>query len=192
MRTQRGRGLLFSLTLLTLFTGCDTLLPSERAELLSPFGDYLDAEARYAQVTPGKTRRAQLFSLGFDPLIEGNGRMLSFLDVRLLFVQPNIPIDYLPAGLLQCLEAKERCTGYAFDFNKTDTQRVGSFWADAFNFRKHREVHGWAFHAVFVLVDELVVHKVSSGEPNIRRYEVKRNPLGPLQGAGEFFSDQLK
>src|SRR3990167_9028461 len=182
MRTQRGRGLLFSLTLLTLFTGCDTLLPSERAELLSPFGDYLDAEARYAQVTPGQTRRAQLFSLGFDPLIEGNGRMLSFLDVRLLFVQPNIPIDYLPAGLLQCLEAKERCTGYAFDFNKTDIQRVGSFWADAFNFRKHREVHGWAFHAVFVLVDELVVHKVSSGEPNIRRYEVKRNPLGPLQG----------
>jgi hypothetical protein len=34
--------------------------------------------------------------------------------------------------------------------------------------------------------------KLSNGEPNIRRYEVKRNPLGPLQGAGEFFSDQLR
>ncbi|HSC82204.1 MAG TPA: hypothetical protein VLC30_01175, partial [Pseudomonas sp.] len=48
------------------------------------------------------------------------------------------------------------------------------------------------FRAVFVLVDDTLVHKVSNGEPNIRRFEVKRNPLGPLQGAGEFFSDQLK
>jgi hypothetical protein len=191
MGRKRWMGLLLLLLLIAL-TGCNSLLPSERAESLSPFSDYVDAESRYAQATPGKTRRAQLFSLGFDPMIEGNGQMLSFLDVRLLFVQPNIPIDYLPAGLVQCLEAKERCTGYAFDFNKTDTQRVGSFWADAFNFRKHREVQGWAFRAVFVLVDDLLVHKVSSGEPNIRRYELKRNPLGPLQGAGEFFSDQLK
>jgi hypothetical protein len=178
--------------LLILLSGCSSLLPSEQAQLLSPFSDYSAAQARYAQVTPGNTRQTQLFALGFDPLLEGNGRMLSFLDVRLLFVQPNIPIDYLPAGLLQCLQAKERCIGYIFDFNQTDSQRIGNFWADAFNFRKHREVHGWAFHAVFVLVDDLVVHKVSSGEPNIRRYEVKRNPLGPLQGAGEFFSDQLK
>lgn len=189
MSGKAGNGLL-SLSL--LLAGCSSLLPSERAEILSPFNDYLDAEARYAQAVPGKTSQAQLFALGFDPLAEGNGRMLSFLDVRLLFVQPNIPIDYLPAGLLQCLEAKERCIGYSFDFNKSDSQRVGNFWADAFNFRKHREIHGWAFRAVFVLVDGQLVHKVSSGEPNIRRYEVKRNPLGPLQGAGEFFSDQLK
>ena len=34
------------LCLLMLLAGCSSLLPSERAELLSPFGDYLDAEAR--------------------------------------------------------------------------------------------------------------------------------------------------
>ena len=178
--------------LLALCSGCSSLLPSERAEVLSPFADYLDAEQRFGQAVVGKTSRAELFSLGFDPLAQGNCKMLSFIDVRLLFVQPNIPLDYLPAGLLQCLEAKDRCIGCAFDFNKTDTQRVGSFWADAFNFRKQRELHGWSFRAVFVLVDDVLVHKVSNGEPNIRRFEVKRNPLGPLQGAGEFFSDQLK
>ena len=172
--------------------GCGSLLPSERAEVLSPFRSYSDAEARYSQAVPGRTTRPELFSLGFDPLIEGNGKMLSFIDVRLMFVQPNVPIEYLPDGLLMCLEAKDRCIGYAFDFNKTDTQRVGNFWADVFNFRKKRELQGWAFRAVFVLVDDTLVHKVSNGEPNIRRYEVKRNPLGPLQGAGEFFSDQLK
>ncbi|MFI8747464.1 hypothetical protein ACIGKL_20170 [Pseudomonas sp. NPDC077186] len=172
--------------------GCGSLLPSERAESLSPFGDYLDAEMRYSQAVPGLTDRAELFSLGFDPLAHGNGKMLSFIDVRLMFVQPNVPIAYLPDGLVHCLEAKDRCVGYAFEFTKTDTQRVGSFWADVLNFRKNRELQGWVFRAVFVLVDDKLVHKVSNGEPNIRRLEVKRNPLGPLQGAGEFFSDQLK
>ena len=182
-----------SLLLLSgLLAGCGSLLPSERAEVLSPFSDYLDAESRYAQAQPGVTSRSELFSLGFDPLSQGNGKMLSFIDIRLMFVQPNVPIEYLPDGLLKCLEAKDRCIGYAFDFNKTDTQRVGNFWADVFNFRKKRELQGWAFRAVFVLVDDTLVHKFSNGEPNIRRYEVKRNPLGPLQGAGEFFSDQLK
>lgn len=173
-------------------SGCGSLLPSERAEVQSPFSDYLDAEMRYSQAIPGLTNRAELFSLGFDPLAQGNGRMLSFIDVRLMFVQPNIPISYLPDGLVQCLEAKDRCVGYAFEFTKTDTQRVGSFWADVLNFRKQRALQGWAFRAVFVLVDDKLVHKVSNGEPNIRRFEVKRNPLGPLQGAGEYFSDQLK
>ena len=42
-----------------------------------------------------------------------------------------------------------------------------------------------------MLVDDVLVHKVSSGEPNIRRYESKKNPLGPLQGAGDFLMDQL-
>jgi hypothetical protein len=173
-------------------SGCSSLLPSERAEVQSPFNDYLDAEIRYSQAIPGRTTRSELFSLGFDPLAEGNGKMLSFIDVRLMFVQPNVPISYLPDGLMECLEAKDRCVGYAFEFNKTDTQRVGSFWADVFNFRKRREVQGWTFRAVFVVVDDKLVHKVSNGEPNIRHMEVKRNPLGPLQGAGEFFSDQLK
>ncbi|MBS7661519.1 hypothetical protein I0D00_06080 [Pseudomonas lalucatii] len=177
---------------LVFLHGCSSLLPSERVEVQSPFGDYLDAEIRYSQAIPGRTSRSELFSLGFDPLAEGNGKMLSFIDVRLMFVQPNVPIDYLPDGLMECLEAKDRCVGYAFEFNKTDTQRVGSFWADVFNFRKQRELQGWTFRAVFVLVDDKLVHKVSNGEPNIRHFEVKRNPLGPLQGAGEFFSDQLK
>ncbi|HBO2995844.1 TPA: hypothetical protein L4605_000099 [Pseudomonas aeruginosa] len=173
-------------------SSCGSLLPSERAEVQSLFVDYLDAELRYSQAQPGSTTRSQLFGLGFDPLTQGNGRMLSFIDVRLMFIQPNIPIDYLPGGLVQCLEAKDRCIGYAFDFSKTDTQRVGSFWADVFNFRKKRELQGWSFKAVFVFVNDVLVHKVSNGEPNIHRLEDKKNPLGPLQGAGEYFSDKLR
>ncbi len=173
-------------------SSCGSLLPSERAEVQSPFVDYLDAELRYSQAQPGSTTRSQLFGLGFDPLTQGNGRMLSFIDVRLMFIQPNIPIDYLPGGLVQCLEAKDRCIGYAFDFSKTDTQRVGSFWADVFNFRKKRELQGWSFKAVFVFVNDVLVHKVSNGEPNIHRLEDKKNPLGPLQGRGRVLLRQAQ
>lgn len=187
--STRVASLMFSVVSLA---GCSSLLPSEHTEVISPFGDYLDTEIRYSQAVPDLTSRAELFSLGFDPLIQGNGRMLSFVDVRLMFVQPNVPLDYLPDGLMKCLEAKDRCVGYAFEFSQSETLRVGNFWADVFNFRKKRELNGWAFRAVFVLVDDKLVHKVSSGEPHIRRFEVKRNPLGPVQGAGEFFSDQLK
>ncbi|WP_043311623.1 hypothetical protein [Pseudomonas sp. ML96] len=188
---MRGNSWALLMLSLLLLPGCTSLLPSQRAEVTSPFGDYTDTEIRYAQAQAGTTTRSELFALGFDPLSQGNGKMLSFIDLRLMFVQPNVPIEYLPDGMLRCLEAKDRCIGYAFEFNKTDTQRVGSFWADVLNFRKTRELKGWTFRAVFVLVDDVLVHKVSNGEPNIRRYEVKRNPLGPLQGGGEFILDQL-
>jgi hypothetical protein len=177
---------------LVLVHGCSSLLPSERAEVGTTFRDYLDAETSFARAVPGRTTRSELFALGFDPQNGGNGRILSFLDVRTLFVQPNISIDYLPDSLIECLQAKERCNGYSFEYTQTDSQRVGNFWADVFNFRKNRQVNGWNLRAVFVLVDDKLVHKVSNGEPQIRRFEVQRNPLGPLQGAGEFLSDQLK
>lgn len=185
-----GRKLL--LGILVILSGCGSMLPSERAEVTSAFRDYGDAESRYAQAIPGVTTRPELFSLGFDPLANGNGRTLSFLDVRTMFIQSNIPIDYLPDSLVTCLKAKDRCTGYAFEFNQTSTERVGSFWADALNFQKLRETRGWTFRAVFVLVDDKLVHKVSNGEPQIRRQQTARNPLGPLQGAGEYFNHMMK
>ena len=39
--------------LLALCSGCSSLLPSERAEVLSPFADYLDAEQRFGQAVVG-------------------------------------------------------------------------------------------------------------------------------------------
>lgn len=117
--------------------------------------------------------------------------MLSFIDVRLMFIQPNIPIDYLPGGLVQCLEAKDRCIGYAFDFSKTDTSGSAASGGRV-QLPQETELQGWSFKAVFVFVNDVLVHKVSNGEPNIHRLEDKKNPLGPLQGAGEYFSDKLR
>ncbi len=93
---------------------------------------------------------------------------------------------------MQCLEAKDRCIGYAFDFSKTDTQRVGSFWADVFNFRKKQELQGWSFKAVFVFVNDVLVHKVSNGEPEHPSPGRQEEPAGSAAGRGEYFSDKLR
>lgn len=172
-------------------SSCGSLLPSERAEVQSPFVDYLDAELRYSQAQPGSTTRSQLFGLGFDPLTQGNGRMLSFIDVRLMFIQPNIPIDYLPGGLVQCLEAKDRCIGYAFDFSKTDTQRVGSFW---------RTCSTSARNGVAGLVVQGGVRlrqRRAGAQGQQRRTEHpspgrQEEPAGSAAGRGEYFSDKLR
>ncbi|MCJ8168585.1 hypothetical protein [Atopomonas sediminilitoris] len=176
---------------LMLVASCSSWLPSSREEQLSPFDTYSDAVQRFDMAKVQQSRRRDLIKLGFDPLSQGNGRMLSFIDLRLMFIQPNVPIEYLPDGMLACLEAKDRCSGFSFSFGRVEKERVGSFWADVFNFRKKRQINGWSFSAVFVMVDDVLVHKVSNGEPNIRRYESKKHPLGPLQDAGDFISDQL-
>jgi hypothetical protein len=36
-----------------------------------------------------------------------------------------------------------------------------------------------------VMVDDRVVYKQWSGQPQVRETRVSRNPLGPFQGAGE-------
>lgn len=178
--------------LLLALAGCSSMLPSERAELGTEFKRYGDAMEAFQKVDASHTTRSELYALGFDPHKGGNGRFMSFIDVRTLFVQENVPLEYLPASLVHCLEAKERCTGLAFDYSQTDSKRVGNFWADAFNFRKKKEVHGWTFRAVFVLIGDTIEHKMFTGEPRINRYEVQRNPLGPLQSVGDLISNQAK
>ncbi len=65
-----------------------------------------------------------------------------------------------------------------------------SFWSDLFDFRKKRELQGRSFKTVFVFVNDALVRKLSNGEANIHRLADRKNPLGPLQGAGESFSDK--
>ena len=44
---------------------------------------------------------------------------------------------------------------------------------------------GLLFGALIVVIDNRVVYKQWSGRPRIEETELRRNPLGPLQGIGE-------
>ncbi len=55
------------------------------------------------------------------------------------------------------------------------------------NFKRDTLVSGWKSAALIVVIDNVVVYKQCSGSPRIEQTELRRNPLGPLQGAGESY-----
>lgn len=63
--------------------------------------------------------------------------------------------------------------------------RYGSFWADMLNFTRKTDIVGWRFNAVVLITDDVVVYKLTGGQPAIHEHEESTNPLGPFQGAGE-------
>ena len=67
---------------------------------------------------------------------------------------------------------------------KLDSNRVGNFWLDSFNFERETGTTGWGVDALLVFVDDQLVYQLIGGHPTISEYEVVRNPLGPLQGWG--------
>jgi hypothetical protein len=65
-------------------------------------------------------------------------------------------------------------------------KRIGNFWLDSLNFKREAVTKGWSVEALLVFVDDLLVYELVGGQPTINEYEVRRNPLGPLQGFGEY------
>lgn len=68
---------------------------------------------------------------------------------------------------------------------KLHRQRVGSFWLDSLNFRRETVTTGWRVQALLVFVDDALVYQLVGGQPTILERELRRNPLGPLQGWGD-------
>ncbi|MBS1135849.1 MAG: hypothetical protein H6R02_2990, partial [Burkholderiaceae bacterium] len=60
------------------------------------------------------------------------------------------------------------------------------FWLDAFRFRRETESRGWTFTALILFVQDRAVYAVYGGQPNVLELQVDRNPLGPLQGWGDW------
>lgn len=78
-----------------------------------------------------------------------------------------------------------RCQGYEVDHRVLKRNRYGNFWADLLNFKRKTDIVGWRFNAVVLITDDVVVYKLTGGQPAIHDREESNNPLGPFQGAGE-------
>ena len=167
--------------------GCSSWLPDGRQEKVSPWHRYEDAKTAFDSITLGATDRETVHRLGFDPSAIANVQILNYSQVARL-VLPNSPVlaeNEIPAGLRTCLQAQDRCLGYQLELERIERQRVGNFFADFLNFRRETKMSGWRFAALVVMVDDRVVFKQWSGQPQVRENHVSRNPLGPFQGAGE-------
>jgi hypothetical protein len=166
--------------------GCTSLLPTSRTDVASRWTSYEDAERALATMQAFEARRDDVHRQGLDPRLGPGITVLHFADVlqRFAAVVQSRP-DHVDPGVNACLQAGQRCSGYAISVKKLSRQRVGNFWVDSLDFRRETVTTGWSVEVLLVFVDDTLVYKLVGGQPTIREVDVQRKPLGPLQGWGQ-------
>jgi hypothetical protein len=166
--------------------GCTTLLPSSRTEVVSVWSSYDDAVKSLATVAPYLSTRQSVHAQGLDPGRNPAITVLHFADVLQRFAAATLikPED-VDRGIRDCLKAGKQCGGYIIAVEKLHRRRVGSFWLDSLNFRRETVTTGWRVDVLLVFVDDALVYKLVGGRPLVSEVELRRNPLGPLQGWGD-------
>lgn len=166
--------------------GCSSLLPNQEAIVEGPWQSFQEAQQTFDKVIPYKTTVQELQQLRLDPGANPNVIILNYSDILRRFV-PSTAIDgfELEKGVQDCLVAKATCKGYEINHKSIIRKRYGNFWADFMNFRRKTNITGWHFNGVVLIKDNVVIYKLTSGQPVIREFEESNNPLGPFQGTGE-------
>jgi hypothetical protein len=165
---------------------CSTLLPRSEALTESPWQSFEEAQRTFDEIIVHKTTVADLKRLKLDPASNPNVTILNYSDVLRRFIpSPSVEASSLDAGVQECLRAATHCQGYEVDHRVLKRNRYGNFWADMLNFKRKIDIVGWRFNAVLLVTDDVVVYKLTGGQPAIHEHEESRNPLGPFQGAGE-------
>lgn len=169
-----------------LLAGCTSLLPRSTAVAESPWQNFREAQQTFDKIIPHQTTVDDLKRLKLDPETNPNITLLNYSDVLRRFVPGGSfnSLD-LDKGVMECILAKTACKGYEVDQRTLKRNRVGNFWLDFLNFKRKVDVLGWRFNGVILVKDNLVVYKLTGGQPVIHETEESRNPLGPFQGIGE-------
>lgn len=166
-------------------SGCASLLPTSKMEMKMPWQNYAEAKSTFDRIIIQKTTIDELTAMAINADVTPNIVSLNHADLlRRLVNVPLLDPGMLDDGLHTCLVKRQKCTGLEIEQTHTERERIGSFWLDVLGFRQETSVTGWRFNAVIVLDENVVIYKVWSGQPNIRKLEEERNPLGPLQGVG--------
>lgn len=172
--------------LLAVLGGCTSLLPTSRTDVTSRWTSYDDAENSLAALKAFEATREDVHRQGLNPRQGPGITVLHFADVlqRFTAVVQSRP-DHVDPGVNACLQAGQRCSGYAVSVKKLARQRVGNFWVDSLDFRRETVTTGWSVEVLLVFVDDTLVYKLMGGQPAIREVDVQRKPLGLLQGWGQ-------
>jgi len=166
--------------------GCSSLLPKGETETEGPWQSFWEAQQTFDKIIPHQTTVEALKQLKLDPESNPNVTILNYSDVLRRFIpSPTINAHDLDPGVLECIAAKTACKGYEIDQRVMKRKRHGNFWADVLNFNRKVDIAGWRFNGVILIKDNLVVYKLTGGQPAIHEREENKNPLGPFQGFGE-------
>jgi hypothetical protein len=175
------------LTLAVSLAGCSALLPKSKAETESAFTSFEQARDAVDAIQPYKTTRAELRANGIGAANDPTITLLSHVDIAVRFpIGGVLREEDVDRGIRDCLKAGKECNAYRVDIKRTNRDRTGNFWLDALRFKREVDVTGWTFNALIIFVNDTVVYSVYGGQPVIHEVEVERNPLGPLQGWGDW------
>ena len=175
-----------TLAMAAALSGCAAMLPSSRTEVVSIWGSYDEAANCLAKINAYQATRADVHREGLDPRNNPTITVLHFADVLQKFqAAALLAPQSVDQGIRDCVQAGKRCTGYAVSVKKRSGHRAGNFWLDSLGFKRETHTTGWSVEALLVFVDDQVVYQLLGGQPTVNEYEVRRNPLGPLQGWGD-------
>lgn len=177
-----------ALLLLTLACGCSSLLPRSEESTSSAWQTYQEAQKAFDSIEPGKTTVAELKAMSLDPSNNANISILNYADVlRRFLVSQAVTFNDLDHGVLECVSAKIHCRGYEIEQKAVKRHRNGNFWLDVFGFRKETHIAGWRFTGLVLLKGDVVVYKLTGGQPAIVEQQNSNTPLGPVQSLASRF-----
>jgi hypothetical protein len=186
---RQPAGALTLCLMLCLLAGCTGLLPRSKETTKSPWTSYREAQKTFDQIVPGKTTAADLRELSLDPEAMPNIAILNYSDVlRRFLANQSVALSDLDQGVQECVRAKTVCRGLEINQRLVSKHRNGSFWLDLFGFKRETHIEGWRFQGLILLKEDVVVYKLTGGQPVIQESEHTQNPLGPVQSIGSKLS----
>lgn len=182
---MRSRVLVPLLAILAL-CACAELLPKSAVRTEVQWTSFSEARAMIDAIKPYATTKAELAAAGLTE-VNPAVTLLSHVEVAVRFPIGGVLNESdVDPGIRDCLKAGKGCTGYLLSIRHINSDRVGNFWLDSFRFIRETESRGWTFTALILFVQDRAVYAVYGGQPNVQELQVDRNPLGPLQGWGDW------
>lgn len=174
---------------LALLAGCSSLLPKSKESTASPWQTFQDAQHTFDKIIPGTTTIAELREMKLDPGSNPNIAILNYADVmRKFMLNQSFSLSDLDDGVRLCVAAKVSCRGFEVNQTLVQKSRNGNVVLDVLGFYRETHTAGWRFNGLILLKDEVVVYKLTSGQPAIQQTEENQNPLGPVQVLGSHFT----
>ena len=172
-----------------LAMGCSSMFSSSQSTTTMRWNCYNQVEAAFQKVKPYETTEENLRQLGFDPKATPNVKILNYVDIIALFMpNPSIRESDLPDAVRECIYAKEKSRAYVVELEDIRNKRHGNLFLDIFGFKRLNHQSGWRFKGIILINDNMVVYKLTSGEPRVARDEKRVKPLGPLQEVNNIIS----
>jgi hypothetical protein len=173
------------LLLACLLGGCGHMLPKSKEVTASPWQTYQDAQEAFDKIVPGQTTIAELRQMSLDPSENPNIAILNYADVmRKFMLNQSFSINDLDQGVRDCVMAKVACRGFEVTQSQVQKHRNGNVMLDVLGFYRETHTTGWRFSGLILLKENVVIYKLTGGQPVIQGTEENKNPLGPVQAIG--------